>query len=147
MKNLILTALFITISIFSFAQDEMMFGASRVEVNKETVGLSTSEKRIYNATMMTDENPNLMYQPKEISKDYTGFVIKVKMEKEDLPMTDKIFSEFGKVRMDYLKNGQRVYLVGDFKKSTHAYEYLTKIVMQRYPAAGVLEYSNGELKE
>lgn len=147
MKNLIFTTLFITISLFSYAQDEMVFGASKVETKKEIVGLSSSEKRIYNATMMSDENPNLIYQPRKIGKDYTGFVIKIKMVEEDLPMSDKIFSEFGKVRMDYLENDQRIYLIGDFKKSIYAYEYLVKIVSQRYPSAGVLEYNNGKIVE
>ena len=123
--------------------ETMMFGQGNISKNKEEKQISNSMDRYLDDITAKGK---LVISPREVEEDFTGYTIRVKHSKEEaLPTTDKIFKEFGKIKIDEDANENFIYLVGTFKKETLAYEYLLKIVSPRYPLASVMRYEKGEI--
>lgn len=113
---------------------------------EEKKGLTATEQVFLNNSSVAQEATSFQILAKKIPSDFTGYMIRViSCGSEGLPSTHKLFSEFGKVKMDRTADGQCHYMLCEFTKDTLAYEYLTKVVMTRYPSAGVVYYENGKL--
>jgi uncharacterized protein (DUF2249 family) len=146
MKNLKLATLIVLtiLATHLFGQDdsEMTFDASR-GVSKT---ISSSGEKCMNDITTDPKQERFVIAPKKVDATFTGFMVKVVVSHQcELPLTDKLFAEYGKIKVDKTENGDFVYLVGEFKKDHLAYEYLVKVISPRYPFAGVVEYKDGKI--
>ena len=158
MKNQILNIalLIVTILAVNFttvnaqSDDEMIFGASRVEssVQKatgafgEVVGAAKSDMFM---DVANANSPEFVRKPKMMTTEFTGYAIELTtVFHKPLALTDKLFQQYGGIMIVRKTATSYTYVLTNFTDKKAVEEYLTKMVAPKYSNATAVKYKNGE---
>ena len=97
--------------------------------------------------MKNDNLKNKLYfhAAKEITKE-TGFFIQLISTQEILEKENEIFQDFGSVLVERTLNPKYCYFIGGFETRVAANTFVSKVILDRYPNAVVVEFENGQRK-
>lgn len=106
--------------------------------------------------MITDESYNksdnesvligmsLFHNAKEVT-DETGFYIQLLESDEILSKEHRIYKEFGNLRVRWNKEGNYVYLIGNFLTKTTSEAFLQKMIIPEYSEAMLVRLEEGKI--
>jgi len=112
-----------------------------LDINTNTGGMTSSTE--LNAEEFEIKATDNYAMPKEVSAQYSGFVVEFFRSKNQLPVSHLIFQKHGNITTDVLGDGSVSYMMGDFKNKADAEKFLRYIISPQYTNAKVISYQKG----
>lgn len=96
----------------------------------------------FGETMVASANNNP--RTRVLPANYTGYKIEFFTTLSALPATDEIFNRHGNIVLERKTNGMFSYLLGNFSDKNKAETFLQESLLDRYPTASLITYTNGQ---
>jgi outer membrane protein OmpA-like peptidoglycan-associated protein len=135
---------------FQTIEEEEGPGINQIREPIGSVNLNTQGEISKEGTIVygTDGNRVMNRSGRAILVDptYSGFKVELFTSEAELPNSNIIFEKYGKVYLD--DNGVSFsYMIGHFVQKKSADDFLTNVVLPKYPNAQVIKYKDGKRKE
>ena len=96
----------------------------------------------FGETMVASANNNP--RTRTLPPNYTGHKIEFFTTLSALPSAHEIFNRHGNIVLERKANGMFSYLLGDFSDKNKAEIFLQESLLNRYPTATIITYTNGQ---
>ena len=156
MKNFIIIIIALTASFASFAQTATTATASSTTfaadlAEQGAVGAFGEKLMADVVETNTTNNTNELVKgfkriAKPLAENFTGITVQITTSDRQLNENDKLYTQFGGVKVMEMLNPKYCYFIGEFNTEAGAQQYIDQIIGNRYPNAKVVTFKDGKMK-